>query len=91
MAAQIPLGQLAAGADAVEFSGYAYATGTVYYEFVGRDDTGTKRSFHVITYAGTPQSSHNNAPLPSLFIDMTNYKLYIKTAASTWTVVGAQS
>lgn len=91
MPAAIPLGQMAAAADSVEFSSYAYVTGTVYWELVGRDDTGAKSVFHIIKYAGTPQSSHNNAPLPSLFIDATNNKLYIKTAASTWTVVGAQS
>lgn len=91
MAAQIPLGQLAAAADSVEYSGYAYTSGTVYWEFVGRDATTAKTSFHFITYAGTPDSTHNNAPLPSLFLDTTNKKLYIKTAASTWTVVGAQS
>lgn len=91
MAAQVPLGNVAASADAVEFNGYAYSTGSVYWEFVGRDDTGTKRSFHFIVYSGTPQTAHNSAPLPSLFLDITNYKLYIKTAAATWTVVGAQS
>lgn len=89
MAAQIPLGQMAAGADAVEYSSYAYATGTVYWELVGRDDTGTKRLFHIIAYPGTPQSSHNNSPTPSLFVDLTNNKAYFKTAASTFTVIGS--
>lgn len=94
MAVQIPLGNVAAAADAVEFSSYAYVSGAVYWDFVGRDATGTKRSFHFIAYSGTPTSdaSFNNAPLPSLFLDLTNYKIYIKTGTgATWTLVASNT
>ncbi len=47
--------------------------------------------FHLIFGAGAPSTNYNNATNGSLYIDTTNLKLHIKTAASTWTVVGAQS
>lgn len=45
----------------------------------------------LITGAGVPGSNHNNADNGSLYVDTTNFKLHIKTATSTWVVVGSQS
>lgn len=47
--------------------------------------------WHVIRCTAAPGSDFDDAPEGSTYIDMTNYKEYIKTAASTWTVKGAQS
>lgn len=74
-------------------SGYNYPAAAWVDVFTGRNGSGALLVHHHIYYEGTPasDSDFNNAPNGSYFTDLTNFKLYIKTAASTWTVVGAQS
>lgn len=74
--------------DANVQSGYAYPTTTDGVLPI-RMPGGTV--YHVIFGQGAPSTNYNNAQNGSLYIDTTNFKLYIKTAASTWTVVGSQS
>lgn len=52
---------------------------------------GPNNNIHLITGQGAPSTNHNNAPLSSLYVDVTNKKLYIMTAAATWVVVGTQT
>ena len=72
--------------DAQQDNYYNYPAGADYSMLKGPN-----HEIQLILNAGAPGSSFNNAPNGSLYIDMTNYKLYIKTGASTWTVVGSQS
>lgn len=74
-------------------SGYNYPAGAWVMVLTGRNGSGSLLTLHHIFYEGTPasDSDFNNAPNGSHFTDLTNFKDYIKTAASTWTVVGAQS
>ena len=80
-----------AAADSGQEAGLAFPATAAWVEVSGRDQNGTERKIHLIFGDGAPSTNYNNANLPSLYVDYTNYKLYIKTAASTWTVVGAQS
>lgn len=64
-------------------------TRTHYYEKKMSED-GQLTIYH-IWCAGAPSTDFNDATNGSLYTDTTNYKLYIKTAAATWTVVGAQT
>lgn len=57
----------------------------------GPNSSGTQLDVMLIWGAGAPSTNYNNAPNGSLYTDMTNFKLYIKTASATWTVVGSQS
>lgn len=70
-------------------TGYDGSSGTTIYEipFSSEDNA---QLFKILLGAGAP-TSLDDAPLGSLYVDTTNYKLYIHTATSTWTVVGAQS
>ncbi len=71
--------------DRTGFSG----TGTAYFiKWLSEDN---QKEVWWIYAAGAPGSDFDDAPLDSLYTDTTNHKLYIKTAASTWTVVGAQT
>lgn len=72
-------------------AGYAFPATAVWAELAGSDQNGTERSIMFILGTGAPSTNYNNAPNGSLYVDYTNLKLHIKTAASTWTVVGAQS
>lgn len=64
-------------------------TGTAYFmKYVSED--GAKTWWHIFG-EGAPSTNYDDAPLDSLYTDTTNHKLYIHTATSTWTVVGAQS
>jgi len=60
-------------------------------KFVSDGTAGTAKIIWKIWSAGAPGSNFNDATLDSEYTDTTAHKLYIKTAASTWTVVGAQS
>lgn len=40
---------------------------------------------------GAPGTDYNNLDNGSLYTDLTNFKLHIKTAAATWVVVGSQT
>lgn len=77
--------------DALSFgtSGYNYPTTAYVLPFVGLNGAGTALSFHMIWSIAAPGSDFNNAPNGSLLFDMTNFKAYLKTAASTWTVIGS--
>lgn len=70
-------------------TGYDGSSGTTIYEapFSSEDNA---VQWKILFGAGAP-TSLDDAPLGSLYVDLTNYKLYIHTATSTWTVVGAQS
>lgn len=73
-------------------SGYNYPTTAWVLPFVAPPNSaGTAFSFHLIWSIAAPGSDFNNAPNGSLLIDRTNFKAYIKTADSTWTVIGSQS
>lgn len=52
---------------------------------------GPNNQIQLLAGAGVPGSNHNNADNGSLYVDITNFVLHIKTAASTWTIVGTQS
>ena len=66
---------------------FSYPTTCLGYVVLGDETT----SIHVILGSAAPSTNYNNAPNGSLFVEMTNFVLYIKTGASTWTVVGAQT
>ena len=95
MASQLPLAQPAQGADSVEFAAtYAYPSGSVYMEIVGRDAAGTLQKVHFIIYNGTASittSDFNGAPTGSLLIDKnaSSVDWYVHADATTWTVVGS--
>lgn len=68
---------------------YTFPTTCLGYFALGDETT----KILVILGSAAPSTNYDNAPLGSLFILTTagSVKLYIYTAASTWTVVGAQS
>lgn len=66
---------------------FQYPTTCQGYTVWGNESSKT----HLIRGTGAPSTDYNNAPNGSLYIDMTAFKIYIKTASSTWTVVGAQT
>jgi hypothetical protein len=70
----------------VDATGFNFPATTDYVKVVGPNHT-----FEILAGSGDPSTNHNNAANGSLYIDMTNFALYIKTAASTWVVVGTQS
>jgi hypothetical protein len=72
-------------------SGLAYPATAAWAELSGADQNGTERKIQIIFSQAAPGTDFNNAPNGSLCVDIANFKLYIKTAASTWTVVGSQS
>lgn len=72
-------------------AGLGFPATAAWVRFVGADQNGTSRMFHLITGTGAPSTNFNNADNGSLYIDYTNFKLYIKTAAATWIVVGTQT
>lgn len=93
---QLPLWTVSSNVDVGENAYYAFPAGTVYMALEAKDSNGTVRKKLLIDYYGSATfatSNYNNAPLGSLLQDNTAgaVKLYIKTAATTWTVVGAQS
>lgn len=61
-----------------------------YYGFPSTSDyielSGPNHSVLHIYGSGAPGSNHNNAPNGSTYIDMTNFKPYLKTGATTWTI-----
>jgi hypothetical protein len=63
---------------------------TAHYAIHYVSEDGVFETYHIYG-AGAPSTDFNDAPLGSMYTDTTNYKLYIMTAAATWTVVGAQS
>lgn len=63
---------------------------TAHYAIKYVSEDGVFTTWHIYG-AGAPSTDFNDAPNGSLYTDTTNYKLYIKTAAATWTVVGAQT
>lgn len=76
--------------------GYAATLTTMLLEVVrGRDGGGTMREFHHIYDDADPNGStaYDSAPSGSTFTRTTTgtVQLYIKTASSTWTLVGSQS
>lgn len=72
-------------------AGLAFPATAAWVKLSGADQNGTERSIYLIFGTGAPSTNYNNASEGSLYVDYTNYKLHIKTAASTWVVVGAQS
>ncbi len=84
--AQVPILKLQ---DEFPDPGNNFTFPTTCLGYVVLGDATTK--INLILGTGDPSTNYNNAPLGSLYIDLTAYKLYIMTAAATWTVVGAQS
>lgn len=92
---QLPLWTVSSNVDVGENAYYTFPAGTVYMALEAKDSNGTVRKKLLIDYYGSATfatSNYNNAPLGSLLQDNTAgaVKLYIKTAATTWNVVGAQ-
>ena len=50
---------------------------------------GPNHEIQLLAGVGDPSTNHNNAPNGSLFMDMTNFALYRKTAAATWTLASS--
>jgi hypothetical protein len=65
-------------------SGYSFPSTSDYLEIKG-----PTHAILLILGTGAPSTDHNNAANGSLYIDMTNFTLYRKTAASTWTLSSA--
>ena len=76
-------------AGALGSSGYNYPAASWFLAFKGVNGSGTVLEKHFIWYAGEPSTLFNSAPNCSLMFDTTNNKAYLKTAASTWTVIGS--
>jgi hypothetical protein len=81
-------GRLYPQKDGVDESSYSYASTTDFVEFKGPN-----QYIQLLAGAAAPSTAHNNAPLGSIYIATGTgaVKVYVKTAASTWTVVGSQS
>lgn len=78
--------------DAGQETGLAFTASTAWALINGADQNGTARSLYLLIGDGDPNDdTAHDAVTHALYYDYTNKKLYIKTAASTWTVVGAQS
>lgn len=81
-------GRLYPQKDSVDESTYSYASTTDFVAFKGPN-----QNIQLLAGAAAPSTAHNNAPLGSIYVatGAGAVKVYVKTAASTWTVVGAQS
>ncbi len=92
---QLPLWTVSSNIDVGENAYYAFPAGTVYAALEAKDSSGTVRKKLLIDFYGTTftASDFNNAPLGSILQNNLAgaVKAYIKTAATTWTVIGAQS
>jgi len=66
----------------------SYDADTDYVKWKGENQ---EIQFMVVTGDPGANTNHDAAPNGSLCVDITNFVLYIKTAASTWTIVGTQS
>ena len=79
-------GRLFLNEHGADEASYSYASTTDFTSFKGPN-----QEIHLLVTAAAPSTAHNNAPLGSLAVDKTDYKLHIHTATATWTVVGAQT
>lgn len=70
--------------------GAFFATTRTHYVDKKVSKDGVFSTYH-IWCTGAPSTDFNSAALGSLYTDITNYDLYIMTAAATWTVCGTQS
>lgn len=79
------------GVDSNVDSGLSYPATAAYAVVQGYDSSGNERVIHFILTQANPGTDYNNAPNGSLAVDIANYKMYIKTAASTWTLVASNT
>ncbi len=64
-------------------------TGTAYFiKYVSEDSAFVW--WHIFA-AGAPSTNFNDAPLGSHYTDITNYVIYILTAAATWTKIASNT
>lgn len=81
------------GVDSNIESGLGYTSTTAWAAIRGYDSTGTERVIHFLLVQADPNgdTAHDNAPNGSLAVDIVNFKLWQKTAASTWTNVASNT
>lgn len=75
--------------DSGQEAGLAFPATAAWVKLSGADQNGTERSTYLIFGTGAPSTNYNNATNGSLYQDYTNLKWYVKTADTSWTVIGS--